>query len=128
MSDSPNPAPPSNTPNRPSGDANGFNWRVAGLMGVAAVILGAAYFTNPLASRSAKAMTYSEFQAAWDQQRIVVDTPKQPLKVITTDTSADATISGWFVEPQAAPKAEDPKKISACSSISPSSARKLTDC
>ncbi len=110
MSESPNPTPPSNTPNRPSGDANGFNWRVVGLMSVAAVILGAAWITNPLASRATKAMTYSEFQAAWDQQRIVVDTPKQPLKVTTTDTSADATISGWITPAQPEPKADAPKK------------------
>jgi cell division protease FtsH len=108
MSDSPNSTPPSNNPNRAPGDANGFNWRVLGLMVLATVILGVAFFGNPMLNKPAKQLTYSQFREAWDQDRIVLDVPKQPLKVITTDTSFDATITGWIVPeiPQAKEKAE----------------------
>ena len=43
MSDSPNPTPPPNNLNRTPGDANGFNWRLLVLLGVATVILGVAF-------------------------------------------------------------------------------------
>ncbi|MEY3895542.1 MAG: hypothetical protein RLZZ214_1061, partial [Verrucomicrobiota bacterium] len=109
MSDSPNPTPPSNNPNRTPGDANGFNWRLLGLLSVATVILGAA-FLNPLTNKVVKPMTYSQFRQAWDQGRIVVDNPKEPLKVITTDTSFDATITGWAMPEVGEPKADAPKK------------------
>ena len=55
-------------------------------------------------------MTYSQFRQAWDQGRIVVDNPKEPLKVITTDTSFDATITGWVLPETPAPKADAPKR------------------
>ena len=109
MSDSPNSTPPSNTPNRPQGDANGFNWRVLGLMCLATVILGVAFF-NPITNKKVTPMTYSQFREAWNQERIVVDVPKQPLKVITTDTPFDATITGWITPKISAPKADAPTK------------------
>ncbi len=109
MSDSPNPTPPSNTPNRPSGDANGFNWRLLILLSVAAIILGVAFF-NPITNKSVVPMTYSQFREAWDQGRIVVDDAKQPLKVITTDTFYDATITGWIKPEFVGPTDETPKK------------------
>ena len=109
MSDSPNSTPPSNNPNRNSGDANGFNWRLLGLLSVATVILGAA-FLNPITNKVVKPMTYSQFRQAWDQGRIVVDNPKEPLKVITTDTSFDATITGWVMPEVGLPKADAPKR------------------
>ena len=109
MSDSPNSTPPSNTPNRTPGDANGFNWRVLGLMCLATVILAVAFF-NPITNKQVKLMTYSQFREAWNQKRIVVDVPKQPLKVITTDTSFDATITGWITPPAAEPKTDAPTK------------------
>ena len=101
MSDSPNSTPPSNNPNRTPGDANGFNWRLLGLLSVASVILGVAFF-NPITNKVVKPMTYSQFRQAWDQGRIVVDNPKEPLKVITTDTSFDAIITGWVLPETAA--------------------------
>ena len=85
MSDSPNSTPPPNSPNRAPGDANGFNWRLLGLLSVATIILGVA-FLNPLTNKVVKPLTYSQFRQAWDQGRVVVDNPKQPLKVITTKT------------------------------------------
>ena len=109
MSDSPNSTPPSNSPNRSSGDANGFNWRLLVLLSVATVILGVAFF-NPITNKQVRPMTYSEFRQAWDQDRIILNNPKQPLKVITTDTSFDATITGWITSDIQEPKADVPKK------------------
>ncbi|MES2659340.1 MAG: ATP-dependent zinc metalloprotease FtsH [Verrucomicrobiota bacterium] len=108
MSDSPNSTPPSNNPNRGTGDANGFNWRLLGLMCLATVILGVAYF-NPITNKAVKEMSYSQFREAWDQGRIVVGNTKQPLEVITTDTSFDATITGWITPEPVAPD-DAPKK------------------
>ncbi|MEI6818970.1 MAG: ATP-dependent zinc metalloprotease FtsH [Verrucomicrobiota bacterium] len=109
MSDEPNSSPPSNKPNRTPGDAGGFNWRLLGLLSLATVILGVAFF-NPISNKQVKPLTYSQFHQAWDQERIVVDDPKQPLKVITTDTSFDATITGWITPEIQAPKGDSPKK------------------
>jgi hypothetical protein len=103
MSDSPNSNPPPNSPNRPAGDANGFNWRLLVLLGVASVILGLAFF-GPSMNKSSKALTYAQFREAWDQGRIVTDDPKRPLKVVTSDSAYDAVIIGWenprLVEPK----------------------------
>ncbi len=110
MSDSPNSTPPPNSPNRTPGDANGFNWRLLALLSVATLILGVA-FLNPLSNKSVKSMTYSEFRQALDQERIVLENPKQqPLKIITTDTSLDATITGWILPEIVDAKAETQKK------------------
>ena len=98
MSDQPIP-PPNNTPNRSTGDASGFNWRLLILLSVACLILGLAFFNNPLGGTAAKSLSYSEFHAYWDQGRVLVDDTKHPLKVITTDTSYDAEING-FLSPE----------------------------
>ena len=103
MSDSPNPTPPPNTPNRPPGEATGFNWRLLILLGVAAIILGLAFF-GPAMNKSAKVLSYSQFRQAWDQERIITDDPKRPLKVVTSDSAYDATISGWEKPPMVPPK------------------------
>ena len=103
MSDSPNPNPNSNNSNRPPGDASGFNWRLVVLLGVASVILGLAFF-GPSTSKSAKSLTYSEFRKAWDQDRVITDDEKRPLKVITSDTPYDAVIVGWINPELVAPR------------------------
>ena len=108
MSDSPNSTPPPSSPNRNQGDANGFNWRLLGLLSIATVILGAAFLTNT--SKVVQSLTYSQFRQAWDQGRIVVGNPKQPLKVITTDTSSDASITGWINPELPAAQADAQKK------------------
>ena len=98
MSDSPNDKPQSPGPNRPSGDNNGFNWRVLALFSLALVILGVAFF-GPQMNPQAQPMSYAEFRTALDQERVVLDNPKQPLFVKTSDTAFDATITGW-VKPE----------------------------
>ncbi|RYD26810.1 MAG: hypothetical protein EOP87_22145, partial [Verrucomicrobiaceae bacterium] len=60
-----NPTPPPGQ-NRGSGDGPGFNWRLLGLLSVAVVILGIAYFT-PAMSGNAEVLSYSQFRKAWDQ-------------------------------------------------------------
>jgi cell division protease FtsH len=72
------------------------------------VILGAAFLTNT--SKVVQSLTYSQFRQAWDQGRIVVGNPKQPLKVITTDTSSDASITGWINPELPAAQADAQKK------------------
>ena len=102
MSDSPNPTPPPNNPNRSTGESNGFNWRLLILLGVAAVILGVAFY--PGINKSAEAISYSAFRQAWDQGRIEVDNPKHPLKVVTNESAYDGTITGWM-----SPELQKPK-------------------
>ena len=92
MSDQPN----SPTPNRSSGDAGGFNWRLLILLSVAALILGLAFFNNPMSDKDVKELSYSEFRTCWDQGRVLIDDAKHPLAVITTDTSYDAKINGFL--------------------------------
>ena len=108
MSESPKSNPPPNHPQKPSGDANGFNWRLLVLLGVASVILGLAFF-GPSANKGAKTLTYSQFREAWDQNRVVTDDPKRPLKVVTSDTAYDAVISGWVNPPLAKPENPETK-------------------
>jgi cell division protease FtsH len=103
MSESPKSDPPPNNPQRPSGDANGFNWRLLILLCVASVILGLAFF-GPSTKRDTQSITYAQFRQAWDQGLVVTEDPKRPLNVITSDTPNDAVISGWMnprmVEPE----------------------------
>jgi cell division protease FtsH len=98
MSEPPNSQPPNHPSNRPSGENNGFNWRLLVLLGVASVILGLALFGTPM-GKTPKTLTYSDFRKAWDQDRIVFNDSKKPLKVITSDTAFDAVIVG-HVKPE----------------------------
>jgi len=96
MSDSPNSNQPPNQPNRPSGDANGFNWRLLVLLSVASVILGLAFF-GPSMNKTARTLNYSEFSQAWDQGRVITSDPEKfPFRVVTRDTAHDATIEGYL--------------------------------
>lgn len=109
MSDSPNDKSQPPSPNRPSGDSNGFNWRVLALFSLALVILGVAFF-GPQMNPQAEAMSYAEFRTALDQDRVVVDNPKQPLFVKTSDTAFDATITGWVKPALEVPENPDTKR------------------
>ncbi|MEO7098837.1 MAG: ATP-dependent zinc metalloprotease FtsH [Luteolibacter sp.] len=109
MSDSPNPTPPPSNPNRPSGDANGFNWRLLGLLTLAMVVLSVAYFA-PGMGKTVKTLSYPEFRQAWDQGRVILGDPKQPLKVVTTDTAYDAKITGWVSPKLVEPRGKEPVK------------------
>jgi cell division protease FtsH len=109
MSDSPNSTPPPSSPQRPSGEQNGFNWRLAAMLGGGAAVLGLALFGN-FQNRQVKTLTYAQFREAWDQERIVLDQAKQPLKVITTDSPFNATISGWITQELPEPQANAPKQ------------------
>ncbi len=108
MSDSPNSTPPQNNQNRPSGDANGFNWRMLALFSVASIILGLAFF-NPINGRSVKTLTFTEFKSALDQDLIIKGDPKRPLVVKTIDTPYDALIDGWM-NPPMVPATKDAEK------------------
>jgi cell division protease FtsH len=98
MSDSPNSTPPGNTPKGGPGDSSGFNWRLFVLLSVAMLILAVAFW--PGMNRPANELTYSAFRTAWDQERVIVNQPKErPLKVVTTDAAYDAKITGWMEPP-----------------------------
>jgi cell division protease FtsH len=101
MSESPNSNPPPSNPLRPAGDGSGFNWRMLGLLSLGIVICGVAFLSST--TKAVKTLQYRDFQQAWDQGRIVLNDPTQPLKVVTSDTSVDAKITGWI-----APKPERP--------------------
>ncbi len=103
MSDSPNSNQTPQQPNRPSGDANGFNWRLLVLLCVASVILGLAFF-GPNMNKTSRTLTYAQFRQAWDQGRIVTDDTKRPLKVLRNEASYDAVIVGWENPPLVEPK------------------------
>ena len=105
MSDSPNTPPPGNGSNRSSGDSNGFNWKVLGLMSLATVILGVAFF-NPITNRATQTLSYAEFRQAWEQERVIRGNPKQPLNLEKDPSTLDAKITGW-----AAPLPERPKDL-----------------
>jgi cell division protease FtsH len=109
MSDSPNSTPPSNNPNRNPGDANGFNWRLLGLLSVGTIILGAA-FLSPMSNKVVKQMTYAEFNDALKQGRVISSGKDQELKIVTTDTSYDATIEGFVIPAAQPPKEDVPRK------------------
>ncbi len=109
MSDSPNNTPQPPSPNRATGDNNGFNWRVLALFSLALVILGVAFF-NPLDDQRAEQMSYAEFRKAFDQGRVVFDDPKKQLTVITSDTAYDAKIRGYLIPSKVTPKGESEKK------------------
>jgi|TARA_B110000037_G_scaffold222789_1_gene299568 cell division protease FtsH len=102
MSDSPNnnSQPPSQKP--PTGETGGFNWRVLALFSIAILILGVALF-GPNLNEKATILSYSEFREKLDQGLVVLDKPKLPLKVVTSDTAYDATITGYMQAPMVKP-------------------------
>ena len=109
MSEPPNSQPPNHPSNRPSGDGNGFNWRLLVLLGVASVILGLALFGTPM-GKAPKSLTFSEFRTAWDQERIELKDTKKPLKVITSDAPFDAVIVGYVKPELVVPKNPERKR------------------
>ncbi len=108
MSDPENNTPPPNNANRPPNEGGTFNWRGLALFGLAAVILGAALY-NSQPNGKATPMKYSEFRQKLDQELIVLDDPDRPLKVVTSDSAYDATITGWVRPALIKPKDEDKK-------------------
>lgn len=102
MSDSPNnnSQPPNQKP--PTGETGGFNWRVLALFSIAILILGVALF-GPNLNEKATILSYSEFREKLDQGLVVLDKPKLPLKVVTSDTAYDATITGYMQAPMVKP-------------------------
>jgi cell division protease FtsH len=107
MSDQP--TPPPSSPNRGPGDANGFNWRLVILLGIATLILGAAFLPNGMNGQNAASLSYSQFRSAWNKDLIVLSDSKRPLKVENSDTASDATITGW-IKPEPIPNESAEKK------------------
>ena len=103
MSDSPNNNSQSPNPKPPTGESGGFNWRVLALSSIAIVILGLALF-GPNLNPKATVLSYSEFRNKLDQGLVVLENPKLPLKVVTSDTAYDATITGYVAPPLEKPE------------------------
>ncbi len=106
MSDSSNKDSRSPGQKPPTGDANGFNWRVLALFSIAILILGVALF-GPNLNEKPTILSYSEFREKLDQGLVVLDEPKLPLKVVTSDTGYDATIRGYMEAPMEKPDEKD---------------------
>ena len=81
-----------------------------GLLTLATVVLSLAYFSSGM-TKTAKTLSYPEFRQAWEQERVILDNTKQPLKVVTTDTAYDAKITGW-IKPELETPKDAQKKIS----------------
>ena len=109
MSDPENNTPPPNNANRPPTDGGSFNWKGLALFGLAAVILGAALFGSQ-SNGKATTLKYSEFRKKLDQGLVVLDSKDRPLKVVTSDSAYDATITGW-VRPELIKPKEGEEKI-----------------
>ena len=101
MSDQPNNPTPPPGQNRGPGESPGFNWRLLGLLSVAVVILGIAYFT-PAMTGNVESLSYAEFRTAWDQGRVITEAKDKPLQVIKNESSSDVQITGW-VGPEMVP-------------------------
>ncbi len=108
MSDPENNTPPPNNANRPPNEGGAFNWRGLALFGIAAVILGAALYGSQPSGKAAP-LKYSDFRKKLDQGLVVLDDPDRPLKVVTSDSAYDATITGWVRPEMIQPKDEDKK-------------------
>ncbi len=108
MSDPENNTPSPNNANRPPSDGNTFNWRGLALFGLAALILGAALVGPQMNSKSVS-LSYPEFRQKLDQGLVVINDPERPLKVITSDSPSNATISGWVQPALIKPKDGDEK-------------------
>ncbi|WP_325108311.1 ATP-dependent zinc metalloprotease FtsH [Luteolibacter pohnpeiensis] len=103
MSEQPNSTPPPPSPNRGPGDTGGFNWRLLVLLSVGALLIGAAVF-SPKINGNSQNLSYSQFRKYWDQDLVITSNPKDyPFKVVTSDSSIDATISG-FLQPEMVPE------------------------
>ncbi len=107
MSDSTPPKKPDDGPESPKkgapgggpGDANGVNWRLFILLSLAMLVLGLAFF-GPSMNAASNSLSYSEFRTFWDQGRVITDRQSDyPFRVVTTDSTPDATIEG-FVGPE----------------------------
>ncbi len=106
MSDPENNTPSPNHSNRPPSDGNAFNWRGLALFGLAALILGAALF-GPQMNQKAEPLKYADFRQKLDQGLVVLNDPDHPLKVVTSDSAYDATITGWVNPAPIKPKDAD---------------------
>ena len=78
------------------GDPNGVNWRLFILLSLAMLVLGLALF-GPAMNQSDQTLNYSEFKSYWDEGRVITDDQEKfPFRVVTGDSSHDATIEGFL--------------------------------
>ncbi|TAG10302.1 MAG: ATP-dependent zinc metalloprotease FtsH [Verrucomicrobia bacterium] len=107
MSDSNQSPPPPNSSRRSNGESGGFNWKLLILLSIAAVIIGLAFFVD--SGKPSTELHYSAFLRAYQQDRVVLGDAAKPLKVISTNTSPDAKITGWLRPKPIKPESPDIK-------------------
>ena len=96
MSEDSEKSPETRDSNRPGNEAPGVNWRLLGLLSLAIVILGFAYFSGDAFGGKISNLTYSEFKTKYDQGLVVMGDMKKPLEVVTRDSVYIASVSGWL--------------------------------
>ncbi len=81
----------------PPGDPNGVNWRLFILLSLGMLVLGIAFFASS-PNDADHTLSYSEFRKFWDQGRVITDQQdRYPFRVVTGDSSHDATIKGFLL-------------------------------
>ncbi|MDA0765250.1 MAG: ATP-dependent zinc metalloprotease FtsH [Verrucomicrobia bacterium] len=105
--------PSGNDPQNPRkpGEAPGsFNWRVLILFSVALGLLTLAYLN--IGGGPRQSLSYSEFETLMRENKVVLDNPKMPLEIVTSESSFNAEIVGYSVsEPLVIKKDGAPREV-----------------
>lgn len=96
MSDTPNKPSDSRDPNRSNSEPPGINWRLFGLLSIAILILGLAFFQVDGFSGKTQQLSYNEFRKKYDCGLVVINNPKKPFEVVSRDNQYIAVVSGWL--------------------------------
>lgn len=82
-------------PRKPGEAPGSFNWRVLILFSVALGLLTLAYMN--IGSGPKKALSFSQFEQLMKENRVVLDSTKMPLEIVTKESSFNAEIVGYSV-------------------------------
>lgn len=99
-----NPPPNNNKPNKPTEEGGSFNWGFAILIALIIGVLGFSFFGDNISSLSTKPISLNEFEELYKKGNIVLndgtDSNTLPLKVLIPDSSSNATIAGFYIDPK----------------------------
>ena len=96
MSNDKTPIPPRQ--NKPE-EGGSFNWGFALLITLIVLVLGFAFFGKGFSPFSSKELTLREFEDAYKQGVVILDDTKNaPLKVLLSDGSHEALITGTLID------------------------------
>ena len=85
----------SQNPRKPGEASGSFNWRVLILFSVALGLLIIAYMN--IGDGSNKPLSYQEFDELMKEHKVIMDSPKHKLEIVTSESSFNATIRGYSV-------------------------------